>query len=345
MARALAPMFPGWRAECSTTRTRANRSIGEVGDAGGAGSVAFDKVLDSAAFEAVFGQAVQPRPTRRCRTPATRKPFMLHPMLTTAVKAARRAGSIINRAAQNLDVLTVRSKSANDFVSEVDRGAEDAIIDVIRKTYPDHAVMAEESGQSGQSEYEWIIDPLDGTTNFLHGMPHYGVSIALRHKGVLTHGVVYDPVRNELFTASRGAGAFLNDRRIRVSKRAQMTDALIGTGFPFREMADFDAYLKMLRAVMPKCAGIRRAGAASLDLAYVAAGRFDGFWEFGLSPWDIAAGALLVSEAGGLVGDAQGEPGYLESGAVIAGTPKVFMQLMQTIEPFVPTRLRTNAGR
>ena len=270
---------------------------------------------------------------------------MLHPMLTTAVKAARRAGSIINRAAQNLDVLTVRSKSANDFVSEVDRGAEDAIIDVIRKTYPDHAVMAEESGQSGQSEYEWIIDPLDGTTNFLHGMPHYGVSIALRHKGVLAHGVVYDPVRNELFTASRGAGAFLNDRRIRVSKRAQMTDALIGTGFPFREMADFDAYLKMLRAVMPKCAGIRRAGAASLDLAYVAAGRFDGFWEFGLSPWDIAAGALLVSEAGGLVGDAQGEPGYLESGAVIAGTPKVFMQLMQTIEPFVPARLRTNAGR
>ena len=268
---------------------------------------------------------------------------MLHPMLNTAVKAARRAGSIINRAAQNLDVLTVRSKSTNDFVSEVDRGAEDAIIDVIRKTYPDHAVLAEESGQSGQSEYEWVIDPLDGTTNFLHGMPHYAVSIALRHKGVLTHAVIFDPIRNELFSASRGAGAYLNDRRIRVTRRAQMSDALIGTGFPFREMADFDAYLRMLKAVMPKCAGVRRAGAASLDLAYVAAGRFDAFWEFGLSPWDIAAGALLITEAGGLVGDAEGNAGYLESGAVIAGTPRVFTQLLQTIAPHVPARLKRGA--
>jgi myo-inositol-1(or 4)-monophosphatase len=269
---------------------------------------------------------------------------MLHPMLNTAVKAARRAGSVINRASQNLDVLTVRSKSANDFVSEVDREAEAAIIEVIRKTYPDHAILAEESGSSGQGEYEWVIDPLDGTTNFLHGMPQYAVSIALRHKGVLTHGVIYDPVRNELFTASRGAGAFLNDRRIRVSRRTQMTEALIGTGFPFREMADFDGYLGMLRAVMPKCAGIRRAGAASLDLAYVAAGRFDAFWEFGLSPWDIAAGALMIAESGGLIGDPNGEPGYMESGAVVAGTPKVFAQLLSTIAPHLPARFRTPAA-
>jgi len=265
---------------------------------------------------------------------------MLHPMLNTAVKAARRAATVINRAAQNLDLLNVRTKSVNDFVSEVDHAAEAAIVDVLRKAYPDHAILAEESGASGEGEYEWVIDPLDGTTNFLHGMPHYAVSIGLRHKGVLTHGVVYDPVRNEMFTASRGAGAFLNDRRIRVSRRTQLSESLVATGFPFREMADFDAYLRMLRAVMPACAGIRRAGAASLDLAYVAAGRYDAFWEFGLSPWDIAAGALLVSEAGGLVGDATGEPGYLESGAVVAGSPRVFAQLLQAIAPHVPARLR-----
>ncbi|MBY0439588.1 MAG: inositol monophosphatase [Burkholderiales bacterium] len=264
----------------------------------------------------------------------------MHPMLNTAVKAARRAGTVINRASQNLDVLTVRSKSPNDFVSEVDRDAEAAIIDVIRKAYPDHAILAEESGSSGQGEYEWVIDPLDGTTNFLHGMPHYAVSIALRQRGVLMHGVIYDPVRNELFTASRGAGAFLNDRRIRVSRRTQMADSLIGTGFPFRELSDVDGYLGMLKAVMPKCAGIRRAGAASLDLAYVAAGRFDAFWEFGLAPWDIAAGALMVAESGGLIGDASGEAGYMDSGAVVAGTPKVFAQLLGTLAPHLPARYR-----
>ena len=265
---------------------------------------------------------------------------MLHPMLNTAVKAARRAGTVINRASQNLDVLTVRSKSPNDFVSEVDRDAEAAIIDVIRKAYPDHAILAEESGSSGQGEYEWVFGPLDGTTNFLHGMPHYAVSIALRQKGVLMHGVIYDPVRNDLFTASRGAGAFLNDRRIRVSRRTQMADSLIGTGFPFRELSDVDGYLGMLKAVMPKCAGIRRAGAASLDLAYVAAGRFDAFWEFGLAPWDIAAGALMVAESGGLIGDASGEAGYMDSGAVVAGTPKVFAQLLGTLAPHLPARYR-----
>lgn len=279
-------------------------------------------------------------PTDLPSTLTRTEPLMLHPMLNTAVKAARRAATVITRASQNLDLLSVRSKSVNDFVSEVDHAAEAAIVEVLRKAYPDHAILAEEGGASGQGEYEWVIDPLDGTTNFLHGMPHYAVSIGLRHKGVLTHGVVYDPARNEMFTASRGAGAFLNDRRVRVSRRTQLADALVATGFPFREMADFDAYLRMLRAVMPACAGIRRAGAASLDLAYVAAGRYDAFWEFGLSPWDIAAGALLVSEAGGLVGDATGEPGYLESGAVVAGSPRVFAQLLQTIAPHVPARLR-----
>lgn len=297
-------------------------------------------MLDSAAFAITPGDARQNPEPDGSADPAHRKPAMLHPMLNTAVKAARRAGAIINRASQNLDVLTVRSKSPNDFVSEVDRDAEAAIIDVIRKTYPDHAILAEESGGSGHGEYEWVIDPLDGTTNFLHGMPHYAVSIALRQKGVLAHGVIYDPVRNELFTASRGAGAFLNDRRIRVSRRTQMADSLIGTGFPFREQADFDSYLAMLKAVMPKCAGIRRAGAASLDLAYVAAGRFDAFWEFGLAPWDIAAGALMVSESGGLIGDATGEAGYMDSGAVIAGTPKVFAQLLGTLAPHLPARYR-----
>ena len=176
-------------------------------------------------------------------------------------------------------------------------------------------------------------------------MPHYAVSIALRQKGVLTHGVIYDPVRNELFTASRGAGAFLNDRRIRVSRRTQMADSLIGTGFPFSEMSDFDGYLGTLKAVMPKCAGIRRAGAASLDLAYVAAGRFDAFWEFGLAPWDIAAGALMVSESGGLIGDATGEAGYMDSGAVVAGTPRVFAQLLATLAPHVPARYRAPSAK
>ena len=297
-------------------------------------------MLDSAAFFTLPGTTRQDPEPAGSADSAHRKATMLHPMLNIAVKAARRAGTIINRASQNLDVLTVRSKSPNDFVSEVDRDAEAAIIDVISKAYPDHAILAEESGSSGHGEFEWVIDPLDGTTNFLHGMPHYAVSIALRHKGVLTHGVIYDPVRNELFTASRGAGAFLNDRRIRVSRRTQMADALIGTGFPFRELSDFDSYLGMLKAVMPRCAGIRRAGAASLDLAYVAAGRFDAFWEFGLSPWDMAAGALMVSESGGLIGDACGEPGYLESGAVIAGTPKVFGQLLTTLAPHLPARYR-----
>lgn len=208
----------------------------------------------------------------------------MHPMLNIAVKAARRAGSIIMRASDNLDALTIQHKSLNDLVSEVDRAAEDAIIDILHTAYPDHAILAEETGASGDSEFVWIIDPLDGTTNFLHGFPVYCVSIALSHRGVLSHGVIYDPVRNDLFTASRGRGAFLNDRRLRVSKRERLIDGLIGTGFPFRMFDHADPYVGMMRDFMQKTAGIRRPGAAALDLANVAAGRLDGFWEIGLHP-------------------------------------------------------------
>ncbi len=262
----------------------------------------------------------------------------MHPMLNTAVKAARRAGQIINRASQNLDSLTVKQKSFNDFVSEVDQKAEDAIKEVLLEAYPKHAILAEESGAQGASEYQWIIDPLDGTTNFLHGFPQYSVSIAMQHKGVLTHAVIYDPSRNDLFTASRGAGAFLNDRRLRVSRCEYLKDALIGTGFPFRDFAHLDAYLDIFRELMQKTAGLRRPGSAALDLAYTAAGRYDGFWEFDLKPWDIAAGALMVQEAGGLVGDFQGEPNYLQSGNILAGNPRIFGQLLQTIAPHLAAK-------
>jgi myo-inositol-1(or 4)-monophosphatase len=264
----------------------------------------------------------------------------MHPMLTIAVKAARRAASIINRASLNLDVLTVKHKTFNDLVSEVDRAAEQAIINVLKHAYPEHAILAEESGAQGDSEYLWIIDPLDGTTNFLHGFPQYAVSIALSHKQTLTQAVVYDPGRNELFTASRGRGAYLNDRRLRVSKRIKLADALIGTGFPFRELKHLDAYMDMFRDIVKNTAGVRRAGAASLDLAYVAAGRLDGFWEIGLGPWDIAAGNLLIQEAGGLIGDFEGNDGYLKSGNVVGGNPKIFAQLINILAPHLTPPLR-----
>ncbi len=255
-------------------------------------------------------------------------------MLTIAVKAARRAGNIINKASLNLDLLNVSKKSHSDYVSEVDGAAEDAIIKILLTAYPDHAILAEESGRQGdhkKSEYQWIIDPLDGTTNFLHGFPKYSVSIALKHKGVLTFAVVYDPTNNELFTASRGGGAYLNDHRIRVSKRTRLEDCLIGTGFPFRDLTHMDAYFAMFKDIVPRTAGIRRPGSAALDLAYVAAGRYDGFWEIGLAPWDMAAGCLLITEAGGLVGDLEGNETQLESGQIIAGNPKIFGQLLQVI--------------
>lgn len=264
----------------------------------------------------------------------------MHPMLNTAVKAARKAGAIINRAANDLDRLTVQTKKPRDYVSEVDRFAEETIIETLLEAYPSHAILAEESGQSGSSDHVWVIDPLDGTTNFLHGLPQYAVSIALLHKGVPTHGVVYDPIKNELFTASRGAGAFLNDRRIRVSKQAKMDDALIGTGFPFREFHHADAYLGMFKDMMLKTAGLRRPGSASLDLAWVACGRYDGFFELGLNTWDLAAGALLVLEAGGLVGDFQGNDTYLKSGHIVAGNPKIFGQMLPVFAPHLTQAIR-----
>ncbi|MDH4181374.1 MAG: inositol monophosphatase, partial [Betaproteobacteria bacterium] len=255
----------------------------------------------------------------------------MHPMLTTAVKAARRAGTIINRGARDLDLLTVSAKGPKDFVSEVDHAAEAAIVETLHATYPDHAILAEEGtarDKNAQAEFVWIIDPLDGTTNFLHGFPQYCVSIALAHRGVVTQGVIYDPVRNDLFTASRGRGAFLNDRRIRVSKRQHLRECLIGTGFPFRDGSYLETYLAMMRRMIQNTAGIRRPGAAALDLAYVAAGFYDGFWEVGLNPWDVAAGSLLVLEAGGLVGNLTGDGDYLWSGQVIAANPKIFAQIV-----------------
>ena len=265
----------------------------------------------------------------------------MHPTLNIAVKAARRAATVINRASTQLDLLTVQSKSPNDFVTEVDRAAEQAIIEVLRDAFPGHGILAEESGESGpESEFTWIIDPLDGTTNFIHGLPQYAVSIAQTKNGVLEHAVVYDPNTNEMFTASRGAGAFLNDRRIRVSRRTRLNEALIGTGFPFRRFDHVDAYLAMFKELTQKTAGIRRPGAASLDLAYVAAGRFDGFWEMGLSPWDMAAGVLLIQEAGGLVSDLSGEANYLATGNLVAGSPKIFGQLLPIIQAWRPANLQ-----
>ena len=261
--------------------------------------------------------------------------FAMHPALNIAVKAARRAGQIINRASLDVDSLTITTKQQSDFVTEVDKAAEAAIIKVLQDAYPQYGILAEESGEIAGSgagaAFQWIIDPLDGTTNFIHGFPQYAVSIALAEKGVVTQAVVFDPSRNELFTASKGAGAFVNDRRIRVSKRVKLQDALIGTGFPYRSFSNMDAYLGMFRELAEKTAGLRRPGAAALDLCYLAAGRTDGFFEIGLSPWDVAAGSLIVTEAGGLVSDFAGESNYLNTGNVVAGSPKIFAQLLKVV--------------
>jgi len=255
----------------------------------------------------------------------------MHPMLNIAVRAARKAGSIINRAAL-AGGLNVRSKRAKDYVTQVDHAAEEAIIDIVRKAYPEHGFLAEESGASRpDAEYVWIIDPIDGTTNFIHGFPQYCTSIGIRQRGALAHAVVYDPLANELFTASKGRGAFLNDRRIRVTPLTKLGEALVGTGFPFKELDRLDLYMRQLHKMMQTCSGVRRAGAAALDLAYVACGRLDAFWELGLSPWDMAAGALLIQEAGGLVGDLEGDQTYMESGDIVAATPKVFPTLLEAL--------------
>ena len=255
-------------------------------------------------------------------------------MLNIAVRAARRAGSIINRAALDGGGLQVRSKRANDFVTQVDGAAEQAVMEIVRKAYPEHGFIAEESGETTpDAEYLWIIDPLDGTTNFIHGFPQYAVSVAVQHRGALTHAVVYDPTKNELFTASKGRGAYLNDRRIRVSKCQRLDDALVGTGFPFKELTRLELYLKQLSTFMSRSSGVRRAGAAALDLAYVACGRLDAFWELGLSKWDMAAGALLITEAGGLVADLSGEQTFMESGDIVAATPKLFPAMLEALAP------------
>lgn len=268
----------------------------------------------------------------------------MHPMLTNAVKAARRAGSIITRASQDIGALQVRTKTFNDFVTEVDHAAERAIIETLQDAYPDHGFLGEESGtQKPDAENVWIIDPLDGTTNFLHNLPQYCISIALMQQGQLTQAVVYDPNHNDLFTATKGRGAFLNDKRIRVTNRAKLQDSIIGTGFPFRDFAHLDAYVAMFKDMIKKTAGLRRPGSAALDLAYVAAGWYDGFWEIGLSKWDIAAGALLIQEAGGIVGDFEGNESWIESGNVVAANPKVFSQLLQTLAPHLTDALKSKS--
>ncbi len=255
----------------------------------------------------------------------------LHPMVNVAVKAARAAGSLINRAALDIESVRVSQKKANDFVTEVDQAAEAVIIETLLQAYPDHGIWAEESGSehgAQNAECVWIIDPLDGTTNFIHGLPTYCVSIALAVRGKVEQAVVYDPTRNDLFTATKGRGAYLNDRRLRVSKRTQLKESLVSTGFPYREGDDFDQYLVMMGEVMRRTAGLRRPGAAALDLAYVAAGYTDGFFEKGLQPWDVAAGSLLVQEAGGLVGNFSGESDFLEQNECLAGNPRVYAQLV-----------------
>jgi len=258
----------------------------------------------------------------------------MHPFLNTALRAARSAGEKIVRAGDRLDLVKVEEKAQNDYVSEVDRNAEQEIISAISRAYPEHGFICEESDAIREdSEYVWVIDPLDGTTNFLRGIPHYAVSIACLHKGKLEHAVVYNPVTREEFTASRGAGAQINGRRIRVTGLTSLEGALIGTGIPFRAHKDemLPSYLKTLGELASKTAGIRRPGSAALDLAYVAAGRYDGFWEMGLQQWDMAAGALLVLEAGGLVSDFSGGNKYLESGDIVCGNPKCFKQILQVI--------------
>ncbi len=257
-------------------------------------------------------------------------------MLNIALRAARKAALLIERSYERLDLVQVDTKRPNDFVTEVDRSAEKEIIAQLRKAYPDHGIRGEEGGsQPGKNpDYEWVIDPLDGTTNFVHGMPHFSISIACKYKGQLEHAVVLDPIRREEFTASRGRGASLNGRRIRVSSRRGLEGALIGTGIPFDGYAyeKIDPFLACVKEIAGQTAGIRRAGSAALDLAYVAAGRFDAFWEINLNEWDFAAGVLLVQEAGGLVSDFKGGKSYMDSGHIVCGNPKVFKPILQIVE-------------
>jgi myo-inositol-1(or 4)-monophosphatase len=263
----------------------------------------------------------------------------MRPTTNIAVRAARSAGKLLLRYYGQVDAKSVSEKGRNDFVSEVDRAAEATIIEVVRRAYPNHAILAEESGETAGNDFQWVIDPLDGTTNYLHGFPQFGVSIALRHRGQLESAVVYDPMREEMYTADRGGGAFLNDRRIRVTQRKDLHGALIGTGIPFRDQRHLDLYLAMMKALIRDTAGIRRPGSAALDFAYLAAGRTDGFWELGLSPWDFAAGVLLVREAGGCVTDLAGGERFFETGNVVAGGLKVHQAMLRELEPLLTEAL------
>ncbi|MDH3326401.1 MAG: inositol-1-monophosphatase [Gammaproteobacteria bacterium] len=256
----------------------------------------------------------------------------MHPMVNIAIRAARSAGNVIKRSSDRIDTLNITEKSKNDFVSEVDQQAEREIIRTISKAYPDHSILAEESGAHQGNDYQWVIDPLDGTTNFLRGFPQYSVSIAMKYRGKLEHAVVYDPMREEIFSATRGQGAQLNDRRIRVSSRKDLDGALLGTGIPFRDDQDLDSYLPTLKVLIQGTAGVRRAGSAALDLAYVAAGRLDGFWEYGLREWDMAAGCLLIQEAGGILSDTDGSSNYLSSGNVVTGNDKIHQEMLTRIK-------------
>lgn len=275
---------------------------------------------------------------RHARLPRPVPSVSHHPLLNIAIRAARKAGDVIARNIDRSDTFTVSEKATNDLVTEIDRFAERRIIDTVRRSHPDHAFLAEESGAHGHGDFEWIIDPLDGTTNFVHGFPHVAVSIAVRRRGRIEHAVVFDPLRQELFTASRGSGARLDDRRIRVAAKSSLKGALLGTGLPSREIGRLDPYLATLKALISGSAQIRRSGSAALDLAYVAAGRLDGFWEIGLAPWDVAAGALLVQEAGGIVSEPDGGDDYLRSGDVAAANPKVLRAMLRTIGPRQPGR-------
>lgn len=265
----------------------------------------------------------------------------MHPMLNIAVRAARSAGTIIVRSLEKSHNLQIDKKGQNDFVTEVDRQAEASIINTLSKAYPDHGILAEESGvQAGKDDHQWIIDPLDGTTNFLHRNPQFCVSIALKYKNRLEQALIYDPLRDELYTASRGQGAFLNGRRVRVSRLTSLDGALLGTGFPFRMQHHIHTYLNTFNALFSLVSDVRRAGSAALDLAYVAAGRLDGFWEIGLGEWDMAAGSLLIQEAGGLISDFSGGNDYMKTGNIVAGTPKVFKGILQTIQPHLSDELK-----
>ena len=264
----------------------------------------------------------------------------MKPTTNIAVRAARQAGSILMRYFEHLDSLKVVEKNKNDYVTEVDRGAEQAIISTIRQAYPEHAILAEETGDHDGNDFQWVIDPLDGTTNYLHGFPQFSISIALKHRGVLESAVVYDPLKDELFTADKGNGAYLNERRIRINNQKTLSGALIGTGIPFRDRRFIDQYLGMLKDMTQDTAGIRRPGSAALDFAWLAAGRIDGFWELGLSQWDFAAGALLVKEAGGTVTDLNGGDKYLETGNVVASNVKLQNEMLSLIKPHLSDQLK-----